>query len=324
MHFLKYTTLLLILLIISVLSCNPKSEYPVLLPSHFPPIQTLSDNPLSVAKIALGERLFHDHSLSLDSTISCASCHKKEFAFADNRTLSLGITGRLPERNTPSLYNIAYVKNINKDGGVTKLDIQALVPIEDHNEMGISIIKLAERLQDDEVYKELFHEAYHRDPDAYTIPRALASFVRTLISGNSKYDQYLNGNNIVLSPEEKSGLELFQSDRLQCTQCHSGLHLSNESFENNGLYAVYEDLGRGGITLNKKDYGSFRVPSLRNVELTAPYMHDGSIASLEQVIDHYASGGATNDNKSHLIKGFTISTQEKSDLLSFLYTLTEI
>jgi len=309
---------------ICFVGCQVESTYNLTIPNHFPPIQTLADNPLSSEKIALGNRLFHDPNLSLDSTISCASCHKKEFAFADHEPISPGIHGRLSERNTPSLYNVAYVKNINKDGGVQKLDIQALVPIEDEHEMGISILELSKRLQDDPSYPVLFQKAYNRIPDAYTIPRALASYVRTLLSGNSKYDQYLKGDSNALSFEEQQGLALFTSEKLQCATCHSGIHLTNGAFENNGLYETYKDLGRGGITLHKADYGKFRVPSLRNIELTAPYMHDGSISTIEQVLEHYATGGASNEFKSPLIKGFTITTQEKERLIAFLHTLTEL
>lgn len=319
----KNIALTLIVAFICFLACHDKLSNNLIIPSHFTPIPTLADNPISSEKIALGHRLFHDPNLSLDSTISCASCHKKEFAFADNKPISPGIHGRLTKRNTPSIFNVAYIKNINKDGGVQKLDIQALVPLEDENEMGISILELSRRLQNDPSYSILFNKAYNRIPDPYTIPRALASYVRTLLSGHSKYDQFLKGDINALSDKEKQGLALFNSEKLQCATCHAGIHLANEAFENNGLYEMYKDLGRGGITLNKADYGKFRIPSLRNVALTAPYMHDGSIATIEQVIEHYASGGASNEYKSPLITGFTLTTQEKDQLIAFLFALTE-
>lgn len=301
-----------------------KQESPILLsyPDYFPPLPISDDNPLTQAKIDLGKQLFSDKSLSIDSTIMCGSCHKLEFALADSVAISPGVDGRRGKRNSPSLINAAFTTLVNKDGGVSKLDIQALIPIEDHEEMGISIIELTSRLDGHKEYDALFTHAFGRKADGYTIPRAFASYVRSLVDDSTLYDEYLKGDTTALSDTAIRGMKLFFSDALACGTCHTGGLLTNFEFENNGLYADYKDLGRALITLQTSDQGKFRIPSLRNVTLTSPYMHDGSVASLEDVIEHYASGGSLHPNKSELINGFKISPDEMTDLMSFLESLT--
>lgn len=296
--------------------------YTPIIPDSFPVLIIPSNNQLTDKKVKLGERLFNDPNISIDSTVMCASCHKQDLAFADSVSISPGVHGRLGDRNSPSLINAAFSPLINKDGGVTKLDIQALIPIEDHNEMGISIIELSKRLSDDQAYVHEFQNAFGRDPDGFTIPRAFSSYVRSLIDATTPYDEYLQGNKNALKPSEKRGLALFSSEELACATCHSGPLLTNFDFENNGLYEEYEDLGRALITLKKEDHGKFKIPSLRNIALTAPYMHNGKLSTLEAVIDHYSSGGSSHANKSDLINGFELSQGQQSDLLSFLNSLT--
>ena len=293
-----------------------------LVPSHVSTFKVPEDNPLTEAKINLGKRLFNDPSLSLDSTISCASCHKVDLAFADSLSITPGIHGNLGDRNPPSLLNAAYLTRINKDGGVAKLDIQALVPIEDENEMGISIITLIDRLQANPVYNQLFSSAYGSNVNGYNLPRALASYVRTLTSFDSPYDNYIKGDLTALSSSALRGRALFFSERLNCASCHSGELLTNQSFENNGLYVDYPDLGRALITLNTTDIGKFRVPSLRNVALTAPYMFDGSLYSLEEVLDHYQHNLSGHANQSQLLKSFELNDSEVQNLIAFLESLT--
>jgi len=299
-----------------------RDEYNIDLPEDFPPLHIPANNQLTNKKIKLGERLFNDINISIDSTIMCASCHKRELAFADSLSISPGVQGRLGDRNSPSLINAAFSPLINKDGGVTKLDIQALIPIEDHNEMGISIIELSKRLADDQEYSDLFRQAFDQDPNGFTIPRAFSSYVRSLVDNSSMYDEFLQGDSTALSDSAERGMKLFFSDDLACSNCHNGPLLTSFEFGNNGLYEEYNDLGRALITLDSLDHGKFRIPSLRNVSLTAPYMHNGSIPTLERVIDHYASGGSSHTSKSQFIKGFKISHGQKSDLLGFLNALT--
>ena len=282
------------------------------------------DNSLTVERVALGKKLFYDPILSRDSTISCNSCHKQAFAFADPRPISPGIEGRLGKRNAMSLVNVAYGKKMNRDGGVPKLDLQAIVPIETEEEMDFTAHEIAERLKKITEYQALFTKAYDRGPDAFTITRALGAFQRTLISGNSSYDQFeFQGNKEALTISAQRGKALFFSERLNCTKCHSGFNFSSGEFANNGLYETYADNGRKDVTLSNEDLGFFKIPTLRNIELSAPYMHDGSLATLDEVIEHYNSGGKNHINQSEHIKPLKLSVAEKEDLLAFLKALTD-
>jgi len=304
------------------LSCSQvKHVYPTV-PDYFGDINYPEDNLPTASRLTLGKQLFFEKALSIDSTLSCNSCHLHEYALADNLPISLGVDDRLGKRNTPSLYNAGYLDLINKDGGVSHIDLQAMVPIEDENEMGISILKVADRLNANLNYVDLSYQAYNRAPDAYAVTRALATYVRSLVSSDSPYDRYLNGDKTALTTDQEAGRVLFYSDRLKCGSCHSGFNLTDNSFQNNGLYKEYSDLGRALITQDKKDIGKFRVPSLRNASLTAPYMHDGSLDDMEAVIDHYASGGSCHINQSADVIGFEITLEERSQLISFLEGLT--
>lgn len=291
-------------------------------PVGFPEPIIPDNNQLSEARIALGKKLFFEPALSLDSSISCASCHKQELAFADDRPVSPGIKGRLGFRNAPSLANMAFQPIFHKDGGVPNLDIQAVVPIEDENEMGMNLLDLAERLNQNPAYQEAFLDAYYDIATPFTITRALAAFQRTLISSNSKYDQ-VQGGEAVFTAEEARGAALFFSDQAQCSSCHSGPNFTNHEFINNGLYLEYEDLGRRRVTILEEDVGKFRVPSLRNIELTAPYMHDGSLPTLEAVLQHYNQGGQSSPLQDERIHPLNLQPQEITDLIAFLKTLTD-
>lgn len=317
---MRYTPYILILFLI--LSCDRDKpivppSYKLEIPEGFPYPIIPEDNPLNWATLDLGKRLFFDPILSLDSTISCASCHKQEFAFADNLEVSPGVENRLGLRNSMSLANVAYYDLFLREGGVLTLEMQVLAPIHDHNEMAFNIISAAERMKNDSMYVKLSREAYNREPDAFVITRAIATFERTMISGNSQYDKNL------LSESQQRGKELFFSNSLNCTSCHGTFLFTNQGIENNGLYENYEDSGRYRLTHLQEDIGKFKVPTLRNIELTAPYMHNGSMETLSDVIDHYASGGKTHFNQSDLITGFTISEIEKMDLINFLKSLTD-
>ncbi len=294
------------------------------IPHGFPPIAYPSDNAFTKDRWELGRKLFYDPILSIDNTISCASCHKPEIAFSDNLPVSEGVFSRKGVRNSPSLANIAYHPYLMREGGVATLEMQVLVPVQEHQEMGFSLPGAAIRMKNDSAYVRLTNKAYQRNPDPYTITRALAVFERTLISGNSFYDNYvINPESKLLDDAQKRGLELFFSKRTDCSSCHGGFNFTDYRFANNGLYEDYSDEGRMRLTGKEEDRAVFKVPSLRNVALSAPYMHDGSIKTLKDVIAHYNEGGKNHINKSHLIRPLGLSHQEKNDLVRFLESLTD-
>ncbi len=309
-------------LLIFLFACQ-EQKFHLEIPVGFPQPEFPENNVPTLARVALGEKLFFDKNISADSSISCISCHLPEKAFTDGLTISRGIGDRPGQRNSPSILNAAYLGPVNKDGGVKNLDLQALVPIEDENEMGISILELADRLNKDPEYVDLARKAYQQPPNAFVITRALATFVRTLYSGDSDYDRYIQGDSAALNMEAIQGKNLFESERLNCTACHSGFNFTNNKFENNGLYTQYKDSGRAMITLDSTDNGKFRVPSLRNVALTDPYMHDGSVSTLEEVINHYEKAGQyPTILQSEKIKPFELTAAETRTLIAFLESLT--
>ncbi len=299
-------------------------EYVLRVPAGFSAPEIPADNLLTKSRIALGRKLFYDPALSADSTRACSSCHAAYLAFSDSTAVSLGIKNRTGTRNTPTLANVAYQENLLREGGVPTLEMQILVPIQEHNEFDFNILLVSERLQKIPEYIAMSEKAYGRAPDAFVITRSIAAFERTLLSGDSPYDQFaFQGKNMALSESEKRGLALFESERLNCSKCHEGFLFTNQDFTNNGLYEVYSDSGRIRLTGLESDRDVFKVPSLRNIALTAPYMHDGSLPSLETVIDHYQTGGKPHPNKSLLLKSFSLTAQERADLLGFLRSLTD-
>ena len=280
------------------------------------------NNPLTDANIELGGALFSETLLSKDSTISCASCHLMTSAFADHLPLGEGIKGRHVTRNTPTLMNIGQHPYFMHDGKFHTLEQQVLGPINEHNEFDMSPKEVVSRLRDSPLYHRLSMNAYGDSISIEIVQKAIANFERVIVSENSKFDQYKRGE-IELNAQEMKGWELFQSDELKCIQCHGGFNFTNYAFENNGLSKEYDDSGRGFVTRNAKDRAKFKVPTLRNIALTYPYMHDGSIATLDEVIDHYASGGKQHPSQSELIKGFELDADQKEALLAFLNALTE-
>lgn len=291
------------------------------LPQGFPKIQFPEDNQLTEARIHLGRRLFYDTRFSKDNTIACASCHLVNQAFTDKNPISIGIEGRTGLRNSMTLANVAYGKRFFMDGGVPSLELQVLAPIHDENEMDHSILEIIKELEQDEEIVKLAAIAYDRPVDPFVITRSIASFMRTMISGNSRYDQYINGDSAVFNQQEVRGLAVFTDQN--CTSCHSGFMLSDGDFHNIGLYEEYADKGRERISYTSNDNGKFKTPTLRNIALTGPYMHNGSIETLEEVIDFFISGGNEHINKSALVAPMALSNEEKADLLAFLETLTD-
>ena len=340
----------------------PGSPYDWRLPKGFPVPQVPADNPMTAAKVELGRHLFYDKRLSVNEKTSCATCHLQERAFTEDKSLSVGTTGEVHPRNAMGLANVAYAASLNwANPSVVLLERQPLVPIfgEIPVEMGMAGKEdlLISRIKAEPRYAMLFAEAFPEATDKITlnqITRSIASFVRSLISGNSPYDKYkFEKQADAITDSAKRGERLFFSERLECTDCHTGFNLSGTSnyvgkaaetteFQNNGIYNID---GKGGypknntglfeFTQDAEDMGKFKVPTLRNIELTAPYMHDGSIATLEDVIEHYKAGGRTikdgpnkgvgSDNpfKSGFVRGFNLSGQEKADLIAFLRSLTD-
>lgn len=294
------------------------------LPAGFPAIDIPEDNTFTQARWELGKKMFFDPVMSVDSSISCASCHQSNLAFSDDVAFSLGVENALGTRNSPTLANVAYHPYFTREGGVATLEMQVLVPIQEHNEFNFNILLIADRLAKDSSYVQLSQLAYNRSPDHFVITRAIACFERSLLSGFSPYDRYeYDREENSLTGEELIGKALFFSERTQCSSCHSGFNFTNYAFENNGLYTTYPDLGRMRLTGEETDRALFKVPSLRNIALTSPYMHDGSLNSLEAVIEHYNSGGKMHPNKSPLVKALALTATEKAALLAFLKTLTD-
>lgn len=317
--------LMIILMATSGCQKDPPLQLPyeLSLPPHFPEPEIPEENQLTESRVALGKKLFYDPVLSLDSTISCASCHPQATGFADDLMISTGIQGRMGFRNVPTLTNVAYHPYFFREGGNPSLEGQVLGPICSFDEFGFNARELADRLSGDTLYDAMAMDAYKRPMDLYVITRAIAAFERTLISGNAPYDQFILGDSTALSPIAQQGMNLFFSERTACATCHEGFDFSNYAFENIGLYETYQDLGRFRITLDSADIGKIKVPTLRNVALTAPYMHDGSLPSLEAVIDHFDTGGVQHPNQSPDVKPLHLSQTEKDALLAFLQSLTD-
>ncbi len=321
---------MLFILFLALLACQKEKQEPapqeplLAVPPGFPEPAFPADNELTPVRWALGKKLFYDPVLSRDSTLSCASCHHAAKAFSDTLAFSPGVGGLPGTRNAPTLANVAYQPYYLREGGVPTLEMQILVPIQEHNEFDFNILLIAERLLRDTGYARLSREAYDRDPDPFVITRSIACFERTFISGQSRYDQFVfQEKNTALTAAEKRGMDLFFSQKTNCSQCHGGFNLTNYAFENNGLYADYPDPGRYRLTGLESDRARFKVPTLRNIALTAPYMHDGSMTTLEAVIEHYNSGGKQHPNKNVLLQPLGLTATEKADLVAFLRSLTD-
>ena len=324
-----FLTLTSILFCCSAVYKLVEKPYIFTVPEGFPQPYIPEDNALTHDRIELGKKLFYDTILSADKSVSCASCHLQTMAFTDGKTLSTGVGHALSERNGMPLINLAWSNSFFWDGGVNTLELQVMKPLTSSNEMNLPVQEAVKRLNTDKTYKKLFRKAYGTDPDAASLFRAIASFERTLISADTKFDAYFYKKDVTAFNEsELRGYKLFfGGDKVHCGSCHSGINLTNNTFQNNGLYMEYADQGRYKITGNEKDKGKFKVPTLRNIALTAPYMHDGSLQTLEEVIDHYNTGGIAHPNKSehvHIHKGMKLNVQDKKDLVNFLHTLTDM
>ncbi len=296
----------------------------IIVPEGFPVIDFPEGNEFTAARWLLGKRLFYDKRLSIDRSISCASCHQPAFAFADNQAFSDGVFGRSGERNAPSLANVAYHPYLLREGSVPTIEMQVLVPIQEEHEFNHNIVNIVKELKEDSIYKTMSIEAYDREMDAYVLTRALANFQRSMLSGNSAYDRYVyQKDSLALNQRQQLGMRLFFSEKTNCSQCHGGFNFTNYTFKNNGLDTVYKDVGRFRFTHDSSDLALFKVPSLRNVAYTAPYMHDGRFQTLVEVIEHYNTGGKLHKHKSEMIKPLLLSQSEKQSLVAFLEALSD-
>jgi cytochrome c peroxidase len=334
------------------------------LPRGFPQPRVPVTNPMSKAKALLGRYLFYDQRMSVNGTQSCASCHRQELAFTDGRATAVGATGQDHPRGAMSLANVAYAGALTwSNSNLRTLEEQALIPIlSDHPvELGLRgrVNSFLKQLPADKVYRDLFPMAFPLSKDPFSlenVAKALAAFERTIISARSPYDRYyFGGDSGAISDSAQRGQALFfDATAAGCFRCHGGFNFSDAAvyegsrnapiaFHNTGLYYIsgtfrypWPNLGLYLQTRKLSDVGKFKTPSLRNIELTAPYMHDGSAATLEDVLDHYAAGGRTiatgpyagrghdNPNRDARMTGFKMTQQNRQDLLAFLRSLTDI
>jgi cytochrome c peroxidase len=307
---------------------NP-TPYDLEIPAGFPDMQIPADNPMTEEGVFLGRKLFYDPILSGDNTMSCASCHDQAFSFTDHgNRFSTGINGDQGFRNTMSLLNIGWTDDLNWDGSAIGLEGQAFEPVANPIEMHEEWPNAVSKLKSSQEYPDLFFDAFGtRDFDSTHVVKALAQFERTLISSDSKWDRYLRGE-VQLSVAETKGFEIFFTERGDCFHCHSTILFTDNIFHNNGLDSVFADEGLFKVTGDPNDLGKFRTPTLRNVELTAPYMHDGRFATLEEVIEFYSTGLKFSPTVDPLMKnvnqgGVQLTQEEKESLMAFIKTLTD-
>ena len=345
--------------LVSLCGCSRGTPYHWQLPPDFPQPRVPADNPLTREKVELGRHLFYDKRLSANGTQACASCHQQAHAFSESIPLATGSTGQHHQRNSMALVNVAYDATYTwAHPGITTLEQHVLLPLfgDAPIEMGAAghEAEILARLRADETYTELFARAFGRGRMTFdNIAKALASFVRTIISFDSPFDRYAYyANDAALTEAELRGMNLFMSERLECAHCHAGFNFSqfvthqntsavDTAFHVTGLYPDSHeyirgaDYGLSAVTGNREDRDRFKAPTLRNIAASAPYMHDGSLSTLQDVLDFYAAGGriVTNGSrlgdgrahpkKSSFIKGFTLTQQERADLLAFLESLTD-
>jgi cytochrome c peroxidase len=311
-------------------SCNYFSTTPYVIetPYGFPDMKIPSDNPMTVEGIALGEKLFKDPILSADNTQACINCHQQNFSFSDPNQFSTGIDNIQGNRNASALINLGWNTSFNWDGSSLTLEEQAFEPVTNSIEMHNTWMNVELELNSHSDYPFLFKQAFNINYiDSNHIVKAIAQFERTLISTNSKLDRYLN-NEEQLTISELNGYAIFNTEKGDCFHCHSTNMFMDNLFHNNGLdIEPFIDIGRAKATSNPSDNGKFKTPTLRNVEMTAPYMHDGRFATLEEVVEHYDSGGKYSTTVDPLMKklgvGLQLSNQEKKDLVAYLKTLTD-
>ncbi len=323
---------------LTTIAYSPEA-YELSVPDHFPDMIIPEDNPMTQAGVTLGRHLFYDPILSVDSTLSCSSCHLPQGNFTDNQAQSVGVNGDVTTRSSMTLLNIGFVNTgLFWDGKVMSLEDQALLPVEDPIELHESWPNVEAKLQRHDLYPMMFRLAFGIEQyDEITrdlATKAIAQFERSLVSsGQSKYDRVVSGQD-VFSDEELRGHNIFfdidpdVSKHLECGHCHNAPLFTTNEFINNGLQVAadltsFDDLGRGAVTGVTFDNGTFRVPTLRNIFRSAPYMHDGSLTTLQEVMQHYESGGNISDNIGAVLRPLSISPSDLESLMAFLRTLED-
>jgi cytochrome c peroxidase len=360
---IAWTFLLFVFVAASALGNQPGDRFQWNLPAGFPAPPVPADNPMLPAKVELGRYLFYDLRLSVNGKGSCSTCHMQQFGFTDQRPVAVGVTGQSHPRRVMPLANVAWFAVFNwANPTVTQLEDQSVTPLFNDHPIELGLLRESDQflrvIAADPTYRRLFPRAFPGDSGPYTfvhVRKALAAFERTLISGNSPYDRYrYRHEESAISESAKRGEDLFFHAPLSCSRCHGGFTFGGETiyqttddghgieFQNNGLYNLAgklsypaDNLGVYEFTHNPADVGKFRPPSLRNVAVRAPYMHDGSLRSVDEVFDHYSQGGrivsegpyagdgSKNPNKSPFVSGFTLTPQQRSDLKAFLESLTD-
>ncbi|MGE6219187.1 cytochrome-c peroxidase [Nubsella zeaxanthinifaciens] len=335
-----YTLCLALLLLVS--SCKKEEtnlvfddeKYHLAVPNNLPPWVDDVDNPLTKSGVALGRLLFYDKRLSGNNQLSCASCHQQQLAFSDGVALNdTGVSKQQLHRHTPTIFNLLWANSgLFWDGGSTNLESQAFGPLTSSDEMAQNLYELEAELKAVPKYRELFEKAFNNGITSANVVKALAQFQRTLISAGSRYDKFKRNEGITLSEMELQGLKLVEE---KCKSCHQGELFTDNKFHNNGIDISFSDdvegiyQGRFRVTFNPQDLGAFKTPTLRNIMLTAPYMHDGRFKTIDEVFGHYSSGikpSATVDKQlfqNNGTLGIPLTTTEKVAIKAFLNTLTD-
>lgn len=345
---MKYYLLILLGTALIVSSCRRDkisrsvTPYKLDIPSHFPDMPIPADNPMTVEGVELGRKLFYDEQLSRDNSISCASCHSPENAFSDPNQFSEGVDGQIGKRNSMALINLGWQTSFFWDGRAETLEDQILQPVTDPHEMDQSWATTVSKLSQSTEYNNDFFTVFGVEEfDSTHVVKAIAQFLRTMISGSSKYDvMYKYQNSIPLTPAEQTiwdnitvqewaGMDVFFSlSGGDCLHCHNGALAQVNMFSNNGLDLTFNDPGRMTVTGNPNDEGHFKVPTLRNIELSAPYMHDGRFSSLQEVVGHYSFGVVNSPTIDPMMEfanqgGVQLDAQERELLITFLKTFTD-
>lgn len=320
--------LLVIVSIIIFFACSQErsipDDKPIIYkrPSGFPAMIIPEGSEPTVLRVQLGRILFYDKRLSASNQLSCGSCHALSAAFTDGKSLPTGLSGISGKRNVPTLSNVGFQPYFLFEGGVPTLETQALVPLHDSLEMGMNMMDAIQKLNEDKDLMALAKKAFGRDSiDPWVVTRALAIFQRMFVSGDSYFDRHKIGQKDALSESALRGMELFFSDRTKCGSCHGGIFFTDFDFYNIGIPS--DDPGRYRVTHLPSDSGKFKTPTLRNIALTSPYMHNGSLNSLRDVLDYYNRGGNDSANKDPRIRPLGLNEDELRDLKEFLESLTD-
>jgi len=288
-------------------------------PAGLPPVVWPKDNPQSSEKIALGKQLYFDGRLSSDNKVSCATCHDPQKGFSNGEQFATGVGGAKGGRNSPTVINSAYYRQQFWDGRAASLEEQALGPIQNPIEMKMSLDDVVKKLNGIKGYRDQFQKVFGTDVTSDGIAKAIAAYERTVLSGNAPYDRFKAGDSKALSEAAQRGMKLFFG-KANCSACHGGPSFTDSAYHNIGvgMDAKEPDVGREAISKLAGDRGAFKTPTLREIARTAPYMHDGSLKTLEEVVEYYAKGGVVNDWLDEEISPLKLTPQDKADLVTFM------